>query len=237
MKITDPQVIKNGEKDLLEAVQDNLDLNMVRQILKDRMKVSSLSSRGGQIIVHENKIAFRMDFDINLSGSLLFDREGNYIEEQDEDALMKTETEEKMELSGFELDESLPEQESDESNPDETDFVETDLNEAELDETELDEPEIFLPEYDLEDEPELEDGPELELSNQEESNTKSLEMEPNELLSDESDPLADESKFIAESDTQEISKNENIPQEEMIDDDINDILKESREFWEQKKDS
>ncbi|MCP4718620.1 MAG: hypothetical protein GY860_04105, partial [Desulfobacteraceae bacterium] len=85
MKITDPQVIEEGEKDLIEAVREDLDLDAVRQILKERMAVSALSSRGGQIVVHNNKIAFRLDFDINLSGSLLFDRDGNYIDDPVDD--------------------------------------------------------------------------------------------------------------------------------------------------------
>jgi len=87
MKITDPQVIEDGEKDLINAVQEDLDLDAVKQILKDRMGASTLSSKGGQIVVHNNKIAFRLDFDINLSGSLLFDREGNYIDTGEDNIL------------------------------------------------------------------------------------------------------------------------------------------------------
>ena len=64
MKITDPDVIKNGEKDLIEAVQDDLDLDAVKEVLKKRMAAAALSSKGGEIMVYNNEIAFRLDFDI-----------------------------------------------------------------------------------------------------------------------------------------------------------------------------
>jgi len=79
MKITDPQVIKNGENDLIASVQENLDQKIVKKIIADRMARTEIVSKGGQIVVHDNQVAFRMDFDLQLSGSLLFDRQGNYI--------------------------------------------------------------------------------------------------------------------------------------------------------------
>ncbi len=82
MKITDPEVIKSGEKDLIDSVQEDLDLGAVREILKERMAVAALASKGGQIVVHDNEIAFRLDFEVSLSGSLLFDRDGNFIDDK-----------------------------------------------------------------------------------------------------------------------------------------------------------
>lgn len=79
MKITDPEIIQTGEKKIIAEVQKHLDLAAVKKILTDRMVDSSVVSRGGQIVVHDNQIAFRLDFDLKLSGSLLFDRQGNVI--------------------------------------------------------------------------------------------------------------------------------------------------------------
>ena len=79
MKITDPHIIQTGEKKLITAVQEKLDQETVKTILKERLSETSVASRGGQIVVHDNNIAFRLDFDLKLSGSLLFDRQGNYI--------------------------------------------------------------------------------------------------------------------------------------------------------------
>ena len=79
MKITDPGIIQTGEKKLIAAVQKHLDLETVKKILMDRMAETSFASKGGQIVVHDNQIAFQLDFDLKLSGSLLFDRQGNFI--------------------------------------------------------------------------------------------------------------------------------------------------------------
>ncbi|NOX35214.1 MAG: hypothetical protein GXP56_16045 [Deltaproteobacteria bacterium] len=184
MKITDPDVIKNGEKDLIEAVKDDLDLDAVKEVLKKRISSTSLSSNGGEIIVHKNKIAFRLDFDLNLSGSLMFDRQGNYIPETDEQNFVS----EDLDLDDINISQTL-EEASPQTSMDDTSDTQVEEEES-LDENELEQPldslneelDIGLPEYDLEDE-----------------------------LDQESDDL--------------------------IDDDINDILKESQDFWEQKKDS
>lgn len=167
MKITDPDVIKNGEKDLIDSVKKDLDLDAVKEIIKKRMAAGALSSKGGEIIVHNNEIAFRMDFEIQLSGSLMFDRQGNYIPEADESEDQENILSEDLDLDDME---DTPEEEE--------------LN-------------IDLPDYGLDD--------------------------PEELSTDAgSDP--------------EIERND-APEDSLVDDDMDDILKESREFWEPKKDS
>lgn len=177
MKIADPHIIENSEKNLIDAVKADLNLDAVRQILRDKAGVSSLSSRGGQIVVHDNQIAFKLDFDLKLRGSLLFDRQGNYLDVSD-DASLEPDPEEML------------------ADNSQTASLETGLEQIDLDEPDLEENlSIDLPEYDLEQEPEFE----LELT-------------------DPVDPA-----------------DEPLVQEEMLDDDINDILKESRDFWDQKK--
>ena len=79
MKITDPDVIKSGEKDLIEAVKEDIDWDAVKDVIKEQMEISSFSAEGGGILVHDNRIAFKIDFNLSFKGSLMFDREGNYI--------------------------------------------------------------------------------------------------------------------------------------------------------------
>lgn len=93
MKITDPRVIEKSEHDLIQAVQKKLDPDTVKQILSDHLDRISVSSKGGQIVIHDHQIAFRLDFDLQLSGSLLFDRQGNYISGAGDAAGPATETE------------------------------------------------------------------------------------------------------------------------------------------------
>ena len=167
MKITDPDVIKNGEKDLIDAVKDDLDLDTIKDIMQNKMNAKALVSKGGKIVVHNNAIAFRLDFSVEISGSLMFDRQGNYIPESDEENTLPIE----------DLDPL-------------TDEPETDL-EKELD-----------PEIDLESKTETELEPEIEDD----------DLGQNDMIDDD------------------------IVDDDIVDDDINDILKESRDFWESKKD-
>ena len=108
MKITDPDVIQNGEKDLIQALTDDLDMETIKGILQNRMNPESISSRGGEIVVHNSEIAFKLDFSIEISGSLMFDRQGNYIPEPDEtddmDDLASEDSEEQFDMNASDDD-------------------------------------------------------------------------------------------------------------------------------------
>ncbi len=90
MKITDPEIIKTGEKDLIDAVKEDLDWDALKDIIKEKVSRAALESKDGQIVVHNNQVAFKINFDLKMSGSLMFDREGNYIPEDGDlnDALL-----------------------------------------------------------------------------------------------------------------------------------------------------
>ena len=192
MKITDPDIIKNGEKDLIEALKNDLYLDAVKEVLKKRMTEAVLSSEGGEIVVYNNKIAFKLNFDIHLSGSLMFDRQGNYISESDETG--------DQENSVFE----------------DYNFDDININET-LEEVE---PKTLL------------------------SNAKGPEIEDNDTSEEEqsfSDTMEEELKidlpdYGFDDELDQKSEDSEITMDDIIDDDINDILKESREFWELKKD-
>ncbi len=202
MKITDPDVIKNGEKDLIDSVKDDLDLDAVKQILEKKIAATTLSAKGGQIVVHNNEIAFRMDFDLNLSGSLMFDRNGNYISDTDEDS----------------VPDDIEQDDTDSGNIDSGDI---DLEDAALDDMDVPETEdldldidldddlkIELPEFDSEDENAQEDPLGEAIEGEDDNLTDPLDIEP-----DMDDDTTDN----------------------LVDDDIDDILKESQDFWDKKK--
>ncbi len=206
MKITDPEVIRNGEKDLIEAVKEDLDMDAVKDIIKNRLTAKSLSSRGGQIVVHDNQVAFRLDFDVQLSGSLLFDRDGNHIRsDQDETDPDLPSDQADADLESLDLEDpgDSPKESSHEDS----------LQELDADDEEM---RIDLPEYGLEDEA---DPPDPAL----EDDTPSLEDDPMESTSE--DPARD-------TDLEGVDLEDDI-----IDEDINGILKENQDFWEQKKGS
>lgn len=171
MKITDPQVIQTGEKKLIDAVRQHLDLETVKTILMDRTAETLFESKGGQIVVHDNQIAFRLNFELKLNGSLLFDRQGNYIDDPSESStLLNPET------------------------------LENDTNRL----------------------------------------SDSLE---NDLTDQDNDENAQQSDLLLDDDAGESAQNfsaedTDVPgSDDALDDDIDDILQESREFWNQKKGS
>ncbi|MBF0377652.1 MAG: hypothetical protein HQK72_09225 [Desulfamplus sp.] len=91
MKVTEPDVIKSGERDLIESIKDDLDWDTIKEIFIQRIKSASFDLNkdsslsfdvnGGEIIVHKGEIAFRVDFELQTAMSIMFDRKGNYIPE------------------------------------------------------------------------------------------------------------------------------------------------------------
>lgn len=216
MRITDPQVIQNGEQDLIASVQRDLDLEAVKDLLKERLTASALSPKGGRIVVHDNDVAFRLDYEINLNASLLFDRKGNLLE----DGLN-----------------SAPKQDlQDEDTP----VSEIDADSA-----------VDFPDYD-----DAQDPPPAETpSKGMESEDLSDKIQDAELGFEIEDTVED-SKFDQDDsdDIETIDENEEVDLtveeltalgledgdkesgNDMDEKDINDLLQESRDFWENKKD-
>lgn len=208
MRITDPQVILNGEKDLIASVQRDLDLDAVRDLLKERLTVTALSPKGGRIVVHDNEVAFRLDYEINLNGSLLFNRNGDLLEDSDGTAPEQERYDEDT------VSESDPDQDQDLS--------------------------INLPDYDdvSSREPEgLQAEPGLEIEDLEDESA--FDQQDSDLLeADDSDELDDdEPENLTSEELPDITlkDDDNQSGQDMGEDDISDILQESRDFWEKKK--
>nr|WP_320014179.1 hypothetical protein [uncultured Desulfobacter sp.] len=228
MKITDPQVILNGEKDLIASVQNDLDLDAVKDLFKERLTASALSPKGGRIVVHDNDVAFRLDYEINLNGSLLFDRNGNLLENS-ESTSPKQDSLDEDQAPASDLDDNLSIE-----LPDYDDALDKDLGEAQMEVLESEDlPDDFqdtepgLEIEDLEDESavdqddsdilEDDDGDEIMYDLSKEDDTEDLSV----------DDLTDIDFEDGDKETKEAGQD--------IDDDISDILQESRNFWEKKK--
>jgi len=229
MKITDPQVILNGEKDLIASVQKNLDLDAVKDLFKERLTVKALSPKGGGIVVHDNDVAFRLDYEINLNGSLLFDRDGNLLEDSESERTASTPPHDEDAASASDLDDN-----SSMNLPDYDDALDKAAGKAQAEVLESeDRPDDF---QDAE--------PGLEIEDLE--NESTVDQENSEKLeADDGDELIDD--LPKEDDIEDLSVDEltdiDLESEDKetkgagqdIDDDISDILQESRNFWEKKK--
>ncbi len=82
VKITDSEVIKTGEGELIDTIIGELDWSAIEEIFKDKHRLriqDDVEYKQGDIVVHNNDVAFQLDFDVKVMLSILFDRTGNYL--------------------------------------------------------------------------------------------------------------------------------------------------------------
>ena len=80
MKITNTEVIKKCEKELIDAITGDLDWSAIERIFKNKHNLEiqdDVEYKQGDIVVHDNEIAYKLDFDVKVTFSILFDRDGN----------------------------------------------------------------------------------------------------------------------------------------------------------------
>lgn len=82
MKITNPEVIKNGESDLIDAITADMDWVAIEEVFGEKHKLNiddNVEYKKGDIVVYNNQIAYKLEFDVKVNLSILLDRNGNYI--------------------------------------------------------------------------------------------------------------------------------------------------------------
>lgn len=82
MQITKADVIKNGEQDLIDAITADLDWGAIENIFREQHNLSmdeDVEYKQGDIIVHNNQIAYQLQFEVRVTVSVLLDRQGNYL--------------------------------------------------------------------------------------------------------------------------------------------------------------
>ena len=101
MKITDSEVIKSGEKELIDALTADLDWGAIEEIFRKEHRLGieeDVEYRKGDIVVYNNHVAYELEFEVKVTLSVLLDREGNYISVTSSGDLHKTQDENKDEL-------------------------------------------------------------------------------------------------------------------------------------------
>ena len=82
VKITDSQVIKAGEKELIDTIIEDLDWDVIKEMFREKLDLQiqgDVEYRQGDIVVYDNQIAYQLDFDVKAMLSKLFDRSGNHL--------------------------------------------------------------------------------------------------------------------------------------------------------------
>lgn len=82
MKITDSENIKSGERELIDVITGDLDWNAIEQLLKEKHNIGlqdDVEYKEGDIVVYDNQIAYKLNFDVKITLSVVFDRKGNCL--------------------------------------------------------------------------------------------------------------------------------------------------------------
>ena len=72
-----------GEEEHVESLASELDWFNIEQILKERFDMAlhdDIEFRNGDIVVHENELAYKVDFDVRVTLSLIFGRDGQCLD-------------------------------------------------------------------------------------------------------------------------------------------------------------
>ncbi len=89
-RVVNLEAIEIARNELIEKIKGALNLKEIKKILEDQHNLiisDDLKVDKGEMVIHDNKIAFRMEFEVLLSLFVLVDNEGNFIppeETQDE---------------------------------------------------------------------------------------------------------------------------------------------------------
>ncbi len=82
MKIIDKEVIKSGEQDLIDSINGDLDWGNVEEIFRQQHRMNigdDVEYKQGDIVVYNDQVAYRLEFDIKVRFTVLLDREGNCL--------------------------------------------------------------------------------------------------------------------------------------------------------------
>ena len=82
MRLTDSNVIKQGERELFDNILAELDWSVVDEVIKEKhgLRVEEdVEFKAGDLVVAEGKVAYKLDFEVRLNLSILIDRHGNYL--------------------------------------------------------------------------------------------------------------------------------------------------------------
>jgi len=82
LKYTNKDIIQSGERKLIRFLARHLNLDGVKQSIKDNYDVDTddnLEHKSGNIVIHNGEIAYQMDFDLKVHISVVLDRNGESI--------------------------------------------------------------------------------------------------------------------------------------------------------------
>jgi len=83
LKITDADTIKKDESDFIDGLIGELDWQAIEILLKEKYRLKlhdDVEYKRGDIIVHGKAIAYKLDFDVRVTLSLVVGRDGECVD-------------------------------------------------------------------------------------------------------------------------------------------------------------
>jgi hypothetical protein len=82
MKITDSEIIKTGEQELIDAITADLDWGAIEDIFLKEHNLGieeDIEYKSGDIVAVDNQIAYKLEFAVKVNLSVLLNRDGEYL--------------------------------------------------------------------------------------------------------------------------------------------------------------
>ncbi len=83
MKLIPPESIKENEKEFIDTINAELDWESIENLLMEKHQFTlqeEIEYKNGDLIVHNNQIAYQFDFEVKVPLSVIFNRNGECIE-------------------------------------------------------------------------------------------------------------------------------------------------------------
>jgi hypothetical protein len=83
VKLTNPETIQESEKEFIDTINAELDWDTIEKLLLEKHKFAiqdEVDYKEGSLIVHNNQIAYKFDFEIKVPLSVIFNRQGECLE-------------------------------------------------------------------------------------------------------------------------------------------------------------
>jgi hypothetical protein len=83
MKLTNSENIAESEKEFIDTINAELDWEAIEKMLLEKHKFTlqeEIDYKDGDLIVHNDNIAYKFNFEIKVPLSVVFDREGECLE-------------------------------------------------------------------------------------------------------------------------------------------------------------
>lgn len=83
MKLTNPETIQDSEKEFIDTINAELDWEAIEKMLLEKHNFTlqeEIDYKSGDLVVYNDKIAYKFDFEIKVPLSVVFNRQGECLE-------------------------------------------------------------------------------------------------------------------------------------------------------------